>query len=176
MTHATKPWVLLRVWHLETMESVVTSADPMHFTRTSYLSAPARWRDLPFAVLANRVEQVLLADYRRRAAQLRTDDDSDSLVPFSFYFEWVEDRDVAANPAAQLDPFMFPCAHDNPALAEIAVREVDVLVRSSRPGLANGCYVAAFSGYRIDEDDSWHIVGIRERQAMFESRHGARPE
>lgn len=164
-------WVLLRIWHLEAMETVIEHPQLVHFTRTSYLSAPARWRDLPLPQLAARVEQVLAASYKQRAAQLRTQDDSASLVPFAYFFEWVDRDDIPANPEAQSDPFLYPCAKTNPVLPEIAIRDLDKIVQEPRAGIASRCYASGFSAFRIDEDDTWHLVRHADREPMFRERY-----
>jgi hypothetical protein len=166
-----QPWVLLRIWHLEAMETAVAEQMPSHFTRTSYLSAPTRWRELPVRDLAARIEQVLAASYKRRAWQLRTPEDPWSLVPFAFYFEWVGDTDTPANPSATSDPFIYPCANANPVLAQIAARDLDQLVQAARTGISSRCYEDRFSTFRIDEDDTWHLVPARESAALFQARY-----
>ena len=173
MTTDQPRWALLRVWHFEAMNSVIANPDVAHFTRTSYLTAPSRWRELPLPALASRVEQVLVASYKQRAAQLRTPDDPASLVPFAFFFEWVDRDDIPANPAAQGDPFLYPCVAANPALGDIAYRDLDAIIKAARPGIASRCYDDAFSAFRIDENDSWHLVPYRDREALFEERHVA---
>jgi hypothetical protein len=171
MSNEHERWALLRVWHCEAMESVIDRDDPIHFTRTSYLSAPARWSGLPTKELARRVEIVLNASYKRRAWELRTAEDTNSLVPFAFYFEWVDRDDVGADPLASVAPFLYPCTVANPRLAEIAFRDLDALAQAARPGLASRCYAGAFSAFRIDVDDTWHLVRHDDRAALFAARH-----
>ena len=39
-------WALLRLWHVEFLESVIDRPNAVSFTRTSYVTAPERWRQL----------------------------------------------------------------------------------------------------------------------------------
>ena len=175
MSNISQQWALLRLWHLEAMETVIADPGLVHFTRTSYLSAPIRWRALPMPELASRVEQVLAASYKLRGWELRTPDDPWSLVPFAFYFEWVDREDIPANPDATSDPFMYPCADANPVLSDLAIRDLDKILQDRRPGIAARCYQNAFSTFRIDEDDTWHLVDYGESEALFRTRYEADP-
>jgi hypothetical protein len=172
-TATSERWQLLRTWHLEAMECVIDSPTPATFTRTTYLSVPASWRSFTSRQLAARIEQALNAHYRIRWATLRTAEVDERIIPFAFDFEWVSRADLPAVPNARSDPWTFPCAKDTQGLAEIAWREIDAKLQSVRPGIDARCYADAFEVFRVDEDDSWHIVDWNDRAAMFAARYEA---
>jgi hypothetical protein len=169
-------WELLRVWHLEAMECVIHSPTPATFIRTSYISAPACWSAFPPRELATRIEHVLHAHYRVRAATLRTPDVDERMLPFAFDFEWVTRDDTAGTAEAHSRPWLFPCAIENPRLSEIALHEIDAALRAARPGIDARCYGDAFEVFRVDEDDTWHIIDWDQRVAMFAGRYETQKE
>jgi hypothetical protein len=163
-------WSLLRLWHVEALESVIENPQGVIFTRTSYLTAPARWRELPTDVLASRLEQLLIAAYRRRAATLAGSGDDTRMLWFGFYFEWVDRDDTAGDPATHCDLWIFPAAYAHPNLVARAHEEVDAHLHADRPGIARRCYASAFEVFRIDDNDSWHLVRHEDREALFATR------
>jgi len=153
------------------MECVIESPALASFARTSYISTPTCWRDLPPRQVATRIEHLLHAHYRIRAATLRTPEVDERMVPFAFDFEWTTRADIPATPGVRSDPWMFPYANRNPRLSEIASNELDARLQGARPGIESRCYRDAFEAFRVDEDDSWHIIDWRERASLFASRY-----
>lgn len=166
-------WALLRVWHLEAMETVIEHPAVCHFVRTSYVSVPTRWHALPLAEVARRVEMLLLAHYRIRAATLWTPEVDERMQPFAFDFEWVARADMPAQPVAEGAPWLFPVAQVNPHLEDLAFEELSARREAARPGIASRCYDDAFAAVRVDVDDTWHMVRHADRAAMFAARHEA---
>ena len=165
-------WPLLRIWHLEVMDCLITSPHACTFTRESYVTAPPFWITLPPAELARRIEQLLAAHYRIRAATLATPWNEDRMAPFAFDFEWVRREANPPHPNACAEPWLLPAAHANRHLAETAFREIDAALAVARPGLAARCYEQAFAFFRIDDNDTWHVVGWTDRAALFTARYG----
>lgn len=153
------------------MSCVIDHPQAYTFTRTSYVSAPSFWREMSPVTLAGRIEQLLVAHYRIRAATLDTPPNGDRMLPFAFDFEWVED-----GPTSEADedaaPWLLPVARANEHLTETAYRELDGIRRVPRPGIAARCYEDAFTVFRIDEDDTWHHLRAHDRERMFEARYG----
>jgi hypothetical protein len=159
-------WSLLRIWHIEALESVIGDPKGVSFTRTSYVAAPARWRNLSQPELAGRIEQLLNAAYERRN-WLTTQQSGDpvGLEPFVFYFEWVERDSIPAAPGVVVEPWVLPRANAHPDLVARAFAEIDARVQAARPGIDARAYADAFYVFRIDEDDSWHFIRSRSRKA-----------
>lgn len=44
-------------------------------------------------------------------------------------------------------------------------------MQAARTGIEGRCYEGGFSAFRIDEDDTWHLVSWRDRDAMYADRH-----
>lgn len=165
-------WSLLRFWHVESLDTVIEHPRGISFTRTSYIAAPSRWRELPIPELVSRLEQLLIAAYNRRNYTLRDTDDPARMVPFVFDFEWVEHDDAPAMLGAVPEPWVLPNANAHPDLVMRGLSEIDARRRVTRPGLHARPYANAFEAIRIDEDDSWHLVRSADRAAMFASRFG----
>ena len=168
-------WELLRLWHSEALDSAVHDPRAVTFTRTSYVSAPSWWRSFSTEELVGRLEQLLLAHYRVRAASLQSTGqgtgDLAQVIPFGFDYEWVTRADMPAQPDFEAVPWMFPCALTHRHLFEIADREMDLARRVDRRGIDAQCYRGAFAVFRIDEDDTWHIIRHYKRAAMFAARY-----
>jgi hypothetical protein len=146
------------------------------FLRTSYVSAPRAWTSFSTEELVGRIEQLLTAHYRVRAASLQGSDDLAQVIPFSFDFEWVAREEMPAQPDFESLPWMLPCAAAHPHLFAIADREMDATRRVARPGIDARGYRDAFAVFRIDEDDTWHLVRHYKRAAMFVARYDRRHE
>jgi hypothetical protein len=166
-------WCLLRLWHVESLESVIEHPQGIIFTRTSYLTAPARWRELSVPVLASRLEQLLDAAYKARAHTLAGSGDDTQMLWFGFYYEWVDHGVAVADSTLRSDLWTQPRAGAHPSLVAKAHDEVDAALHADRPGIAGRCYATAFEAFRIDEDDSWHLVGFNDRAGLFAERHPA---
>jgi hypothetical protein len=165
-------WSLLRIWHAEAIESVIQHPQGVHFLRTSYLTAPEQWRNLPQPELVNRVEQLLNASYRRRNWSTAQSDDPTPMVPFAFYFEWVDLDDSPAITDTRVAPWVLPNANAHPNLVENAIADIDARLQTVRPGINARAYSEAFSVFRIDPDDTWHLIDDRDRAALFADRFG----
>jgi hypothetical protein len=165
-------WALLRVWHVECLDTVIEQATAYSFTRESYVSAPQAWRELPHKQLLARIEQLLIAHYDHRARTSMTETDRARQVPFAYFFEWVERADHPADPTAQADPFVLPQARAHPALVEAAIIELTTRLRAKRKGIDSKCYDDAFTAIRIDENDTWHLVKFADRAPLFAARYG----
>jgi len=161
--HAQRPWVLLRVWHVEADASVIEKPYGMTATRTSYVSAPLGWRRLPQMKLVARLEQLLDAACRRRAATPRV---------FVFFYEWVERANAPGDPRAAAEPWVLPHANAHAALVERACFEIDRRLRAPRNGIAARGYDDAFEVFAIDNDGRWRLLDVAERAAVLASRHG----
>ena len=164
-------WALLRLWHVECLDTVIDQPTAYSFTRESYISAPAAWRELPIAQLLARIEQLLIAHYNQRAATSMTADDRARQEPFAYWFEWVERADHPGDPEAQANPYILPKAGAHPAVVEAAVAELTKRLRAPRKGIDAKCYDDAFTAIRIDENDSWHLVKYADRAPLFAARY-----
>ena len=129
-------WSLLRLWHVESLESVIEHPEGVIFTRTSYVTAPKRWRELPTEVLTARLEQLLNAAYRVRAGTLAGSGDDTQMLWFGFYFEWVDEGSAPADPDHRSSLWTLPRANAHPNLVAKAHEEVD-LPRCTRSDLAS---------------------------------------
>jgi hypothetical protein len=170
-TRIVQGWELLRLWHFEALDSLIHDPKAVTFTRTSYVSAPRRWKVFAVEELVGRLEQLLLAHYRIRTASLQGSGDVAQVVPFGFDYEWVTRADMPAQPEFEAMPWMFPCATTHLHLFDIADRDMDMARRVDRLGIDSQCYRGAFAVFRIDEDDTWHIVRHYRRAAMFAARY-----
>ncbi len=146
-------WALLRLWHVESLELVIDHPNAVSFTRTSYITTPERWRQLTQSELLARIEQLLNASYNRRNYLTAQSGDTTRMVPFVFYFEWVERGDSPGLADAISKPWVLPKANAHQDLINRAFDEIDAKLRVSRPGIDSRAYRDAFSVFRIDEDE-----------------------
>src|SRR4051812_9458549 len=86
-----KPWSLLRIWHVEILDSWMGSPSPTLFTRTSYCVAPSELRARGQIELVGRVETLLAASYAMRNHQTAQSGDPAKQVCLAFAFEWVDE-------------------------------------------------------------------------------------
>jgi hypothetical protein len=165
---------LLRVYHAEALGSVIGEPMAAVFLRTSYVTTPSAWQELARDVLANRVEQLLNAAYARRNWSMAQSDDPTPMLPFLFDFEW-----VGRAPSPPLDdddsergPLILPGAGAHAAVIEGAIDELLRILDAERPGIDARCYDRAFEVFRIDDDDSWHLIRHEDRSALFTGLFG----
>ncbi|HEY4055585.1 MAG TPA: hypothetical protein VGM39_03215 [Kofleriaceae bacterium] len=162
----TTSWELIRLWHFEMMEVVIDSPSGVHFVRTTYVSTPARWKDLAVPEIAARLEQLLDVHYRHRWHTMTIPGEPvERILPFGFDYEWVTRDDMP--PRDSVAPFIFPVGRANPYLHKTIIDGMFEIVSKPRPGIAAECLLQAFDAFRIDADDSWHMLDTRDRRAAL---------
>jgi len=88
-----------------------------------------------------------------------------------FWFEWVEDDDVPAAPAATTAPFLLPKTFEDVGLARHVVADLDARVQQPRLGLTSRCYANGFERFRVDPNNDWRILDPAEATTLFAERH-----
>lgn len=171
-------WQLVRVWHVETLDTVAHHPNAPRFLRTSYGAVPATWKKLDDVAVRDRVRYALELSYRSRNYQSAKSGDKAAMIWVAISFELVDKIAMAPHIAGDEDEDLERvtvrvdrCIH--PEVIGAAVSQVVATWYAARPGLDAMPWTEAFSTFRFDEDDTCHLVKARERAALFGATCGA---
>jgi hypothetical protein len=169
---------LVRIWHVETLDTVAAHSNAVRFLRTSYCVVPFAWKKLDALAVRDRVLYALQLSYRFRNHQSAKSGDEAEMLWVAVAFEFVDKLEMAPTIDGDEDE-----DHErvtvrtdldiHPDVIDAAVSQVIATWYAARPGLDAKPWTDAFSTFRYDDDDTCHLVKFRERAALFDASFGA---
>lgn len=170
-------WQLVRVWHVETLDSVAHHPIAPRFLRTSYCLAPSTWKKLDDLALRDRLLYALDLSYRFRNYQSAKSGDKAEMIWVAVAFELVDKIAMAPYVDGDEDEDFERVTvrvdrNIHPDVTDAAVSQVIATWYAARPGMDAKPWTDAFTTFRFDEDDTCHLVKSRDRAALFEASFG----
>jgi hypothetical protein len=161
-------WRLLRIWHVEAIESVTHHPNAAMFSRTSYCLAPNRWEDFEPSELLRRVEFLLEAHYRRRNYQTAQTGDPVGMLWIAYAFEWVARSEMPANTSDNVDEDIWVTSRPvDEELVMRAITQIEAKWRQPRPGIDSRPWSDGFGLFGIEADgETWKLLRSRDPEVF----------